>query len=198
MIRLLLAGAVALGLALPAAAQQYRIQPGDRLSVTVLEDPALGGQVLVRPDGRISIPLAGTLLAEGRTPEDLQGAIRNALSSDFVQPPTVTVAVTAVAGGADESVQPLDLIRFYVIGQVGAPGPVDAERPINVLQALAIAGGPNPFAATDRIQVRRSVGGREEVILFDYDLVEDGAVPTGPVLLAEGDVIVVPERGLFE
>lgn len=180
-----------------ATAQDYLIRLGDRLDVSVLEDPAIGRQVLVRPDGRITLPLAGTLEAAGRTPEAVAATIRRALARDFVEPPTVTVAVVGlgaeallpdgVAGGGS----------IYVLGQVGSPGRYDVALPIDILKMLAIAGGPGVFAATRRIQVRRRDSG-DQVFLFDYDAVERGVVPLTPIELRDGDVVVVPERGLFE
>ena len=180
-----------------AAAQDYSIRIGDRLDVSVIEDPGLNRQVLVRPDGRISLPLAGTLVAAGRTPEALQAAIRQALARDFVSPPTVTVALAALAPETSV-VDDATTATIYVVGQVGSPGRFDVPTPIDALQMLAVAGGPSPFAARQRIQIRRRSGGAEQVLLFDYDLVERGLAPGGAVALMDGDVIVVPERRLFE
>jgi polysaccharide export outer membrane protein len=181
-----------------ARAQEYLVQIGDRLEISVLEDPGLGRTVLVRPDGRITMPLAGTLEAAGSTPEALQARIRNALSSQFVQPPTVTVSVTSVGPGAIDAIEAGTAATVYVIGQVGRPGNYQVELPMDVLQLLAIAGGPQTFAARDRIQVRRRGSDGESVLLFDYDSIERGAVPSTEIMVADGDVIVVPERRLFE
>jgi polysaccharide export outer membrane protein len=142
------------------------------------------------------MPLAGSVMAGGQTPEAVQAAIRRALSRQFVQPPTVTVALVsladpAAAGGAGSA-------TVYVVGEVNRPGPLNVTLPIDVLQALALAGGPGTFAARQRIQVRRRGAGGETVLLFDYDMIEDGLVPSAEIALADGDVIVVPERRLFE
>lgn len=184
---------VALGGA--ALAQDYQIKPGDRLDISVLEDPGLNRQALVRPDGKISMPLAGSVMAAGLTPEQVQTAIRRALARDFVQPPAVTVSLLSVA---DEALGPEGGATIYLIGQVRAPGRYDVALPIDALQALAVAGGPDVFAARDRIQIRRREDGQDQVILFDYDLVEQGATPMEAVQLRDGDVIVAPERGLFD
>jgi len=169
----------------------YRIQPGDALSVSVLEDPGLNQSVLVRPDGRISLPLVGALVVEGLSPEQARDLIRDRLARDFVTPPTVNVALQS-------AVEQTDTVKVYVLGQVGSGGLYEVETPIDLLQLLAIAGGPGPFAATERIQLRSNVDGREEVRFFNYALVEDGATPIERIPVREGDVIVVPERGLFE
>jgi len=139
-----------------ALAQDYQIKPGDRLDISVLEDPGLNRQVLVRPDGKISMPLAGSIDAANRTPEQVQVAIRRALARDFVQPPAVTVSLLSVA---DEALGPEGGATIYLIGQVRAPGRYDLPLPINALQALAVAGGPDVFAARHRIQIRRRENG---------------------------------------
>lgn len=183
----------------PAGAQEvatgdYVLGPGDVIEISVLEDSSLNRQVLVRPDGKVSLPLAGTLEAQGRTPEALQEVIRSRLAQDFIEPPTVTVSLvsTATAAAAAET-------KFiYVLGQVANPGRFEITEPVDVLKALAIAGGPGVFAAKKRIQLRRrDDNGGETVTVFDYTAVEEG---NGLQLLVvgSGDVLVVPERGLFE
>jgi polysaccharide export outer membrane protein len=179
-----------------AAGQSYLIEPGDRLSISVIEDPSLNRTVLVRPDGRISMPLAGSIQAGGRTTEAVETAIRRALSRDFVQPPTVSVALEGLGQAPEQRDDALTTI--YVIGQVARPGRYDVESPVDILQALAVAGGPGVFAATGRIQVRRRAPTGETLFLFDFDMVQDGEVPSEPVTLLDGDVIVVPQRRLFE
>jgi polysaccharide export outer membrane protein len=194
----LLSCAVAALLAASAASAQerYRVQPGDRLDITVLEDPGLNRQVLVPPDGRISLPLAGTIPTEGETLDAIERRVRTNLARNFVEPPTVTVSLVALgdASAADEG----DLSSFYVIGQIGSPGRYQVDEAMTLLQALAMSGGPGVFAARDRIQLRRVVDGVERVFVFDYEEVEAGLVPTADIAVRNGDVIVVPERGLFE
>lgn len=172
------------------AAEPYRLQVGDRIEVTVLEDPTLDRRMLVRPDGRVSMPIAGSLVAAGRTPEELQSVVISSLKSSFAFEPTVTVSVTE----ADETVLP----AVYVIGQVSAPGRIELRQPLTLLQALAIAGGPTPFAATSRIQIRRGADDAESILTYDYGAVEDGLSGVRNLSLLDGDVIIVPERGLFD
>lgn len=181
-----------------AMAQSYQIQPGDRIEITVLEDAGLNRTVLVRPDGRISLPLAGTLDVQGLSPEDVAARVRRALARDFIEPPNVTVSLSAL-GALSAQGEAIELQTFYVLGEVARPGAYETERPVDVIQALALAGGPGPFAAKQRIQVRRRAADRSESVrFFDFDQVEDGVVPTADIMLSDGDVIVVPERGLFE
>lgn len=189
--------------AAPAMTQEatpppYRLQPGDTILVNVLEDPELDREVLILPDGRISLPVAGSLVAAGQTPAELEGQIRQRLRSNFVKPPSVTVAVRALAPeDVDE-----DLYEVFVLGEVASPGrfEYDSEKPISVLKALSLAGGLGPFAARSRIQVRETEGQTERMRLFDYDGVDEGMLNTirDLDLLQDGAVIVVPERGLFE
>jgi polysaccharide export outer membrane protein len=180
---------------LPALAQSasYRIQPGDQLAITVLEDDTLNRQVLVLPDGRISVPLAGSVRASGQTVESVEKAIADRLASNFAVRPSVFVSVTGV-------IEEEETFPIYVLGQVGNPGRVDVEVGTTLLQAIALSGGLDRFAATKRIQLRRtdSSTGQERLYLFNFKAVERGAAIQSMITLREGDVLIVPERNLFE
>lgn len=173
---------------------EYTLAPGDRVEISVLEDPSLNRQALVRPDGKISMPLAGTIEVAGTSPEEVQSLIRQRLAKDFIEPPTVTVSLLAV--GLDEELLP----SFYVLGEVANSGryTFDEEKPVTVLQALSLAGGLDVFAARKRIQVRRYGAEGETLRLFNYNAVESGDELPPPFFMEDGDVIIVPERGLFE
>lgn len=179
--------------------EPYRLSPGDTILINVLEDPELDREVLILPDGRISMPIAGSMIAAGRTPVQLESIISKRLRKNFVRPPSITVSVGALAPEDDEDE---DLQEVFVLGEVASPGrfEYDAESPISVLKALSLAGGVGPFAARSRIQVREIREGTETLRLFDYDNAEDGLINTARDLdvLQDGAVIVVPERGLFE
>ncbi len=170
----------------------YRIQPGDTLAITVLEDETLNREVLVLPDGRISVPLAGSIKAGGNSVGTVESTIADRLASNFAVRPSVFVSVTTV----DE-----DGLTFpvYVLGEVPNPGIQEVETGTTLLQAIALAGGPDRFAATKRIQLRRTDGtGQEKLYLFNYRAVERGGSIQSMITLREGDVILVPERRLFE
>jgi polysaccharide biosynthesis/export protein len=195
MRKFLLATLLAL-LAAPLAYAQsagYRIQPGDQLAITVLEDETLNRTALVLPDGRISVPLAGSVQASGRTVDAVENAIADRLASNFAVRPSVFVSVTSVIDSGET-------FPIYVVGQVGAPGQVEVEVGTTLLQAIALAGGLDRFAATKRIQLRRSDpgSGQERLYLFNFNAVERGAAIQSMITMREGDVIVVPERRLFE
>ena len=157
-----------------AAAQDYLLQSGDVIEVTVLEDPNLNRRVLVGPDGNISLPLAGKIAAGGRTLAQVQATIRSRLSNQFVNPPSVTASLVALGpkdpeAPADAEDEP-EIHSVYVIGEVARPGrySFEAEEPITILQALSLAGGPGVFAARSRIQIRDSDPGNEKIILFRF------------------------------
>jgi polysaccharide export outer membrane protein len=177
----------------PALAQGYRIQPGDSLTVTVLEDDTLNRQVLVLPDGRISVPLAGTIAAAGQTVDSVEKVIADRLASNFAVRPSVFVSVVAVDENASE-------IPVFVLGQVANPGEVLVKPGTTLLQAIALSGGLERFAASKRIQLRRTdpASGQERLFLFNYNAVEGGGAVESMITLREGDVIIVPERRLFE
>jgi polysaccharide export outer membrane protein len=188
---------LALVLAAPMALAQaagYRIQPGDTLAVTVLEDDTLNRQLLVLPDGRVSVPLAGSVTAAGQTVESVERVIADRLASNFAVRPNVFVSVVSITEEEDET------FPIFVLGRVGAPGTVEVEVGTTLLQAVALAGGFDRFAATKRIQLRRAdpATGQEQMFIFNYNAVERGAAIESMITMREGDVIIVPERRLFE
>lgn len=196
---------LAAAMATPVAAQNgeneyYLIQAGDVLAVRVLEDPSLSSQVLVRPDGRISLPIAGSVMAEGRSPERLETVLKSRFAQGFELSPTVTVSVVSVARqDLSTPAEEIETVTYYLLGQVGRPGPitVESDKSLTLLQALSAAGGPAAFAATDRIQLRRTAeDGTQQIILFDYSRIEDGEM-VEDIPLEDGDLIFFPERTLF-
>jgi polysaccharide export outer membrane protein len=194
--------ASALALSRAEAQDPYRLQPGDVVEITVIEDPNLNRRVLVGPDGRISLPLAGSVVAADRTLGDVQATIQAQLAGNFVRPPTVSASLVALGPPPlPEMEEELDLFSVYVLGEVLRPGRYDYEsdKPISVLQALALAGGPGVFADRDEIQIRNlAEDGAEKIRIFDYDAVEKGLGATLATTLSDGAIIVVPERGLFD
>lgn len=198
MYRIVLAALAAVLLPLTAAqavAQQaYRIQAGDSLRIEVLEDASLNRDVLVTPDGRFSMPLAGVVNAAGRTIEQVEATVAERIRPGFAVEPTVFVALTGVS-----EVAPFQTIFIHVIGQANNPGVLEVQAGSTVLQAFAAMGGFGRFAATSRVQLRRVDNtGTERVFRINYREVERGAVGAAAIRLMDGDVIIVPERRLFE
>ena len=177
--------------------EPYAVRIGDSLGINVLEDPSLNRTALVLPDGRISMPIAGSIFVRGRSTEDIADTLAERLAAGFSVEPTVTVSVAGLAPLAAGDLE--EPIRFYVMGAMNAQGALVTESEITLLEAIAAAGGPTAFAASDRIQLRRrDENGVETVFLFDFSRVEDGLPVENNVLVEEGDVIFAPERGLWD
>ncbi len=160
----------------------YRINPGDMLEVFIWNEKDLTREVLVRPDGFISVPLAGHIAAGGATLVDVETAIEAALGKFLKDQPTVTVSLRQSAG-----------FKIYVLGKVNRPGEYPITRPTDVMQALALAGGLNAFAAENSINVlHREADGRQSATAIRYGDLKNGEALENNRLLQSGDVVVVP------
>ncbi len=183
-------------LAVASWAQDYRVRAGDVLQIEVLEDATLNRTAIVLPDGQISLPLAGSVQAAGRSLAQVQADLATRLAPNFATPPTVYVTLNSLAERAPAAAP--RLTDIYVLGAATTPGKVEVKPGATLLQALAVAGGVTPFAAKKRIQLRRvDKSGVEKVYKFDLDAIERGAAG-GSTRLMSGDVIVIPQRKLFE
>ena len=167
-----------------ASAQQatadYTLNPGDVIEVSIWKEPDLSKPVMVRPDGKFSVPLAGEIVAAGRSIPQVQADITTKLIK-YIPEPVVTVALTKLDGN-----------QVYVIGQVNKPGAFTMNPRLNVLQALSVAGGMTPFAAGNDIIVIRRSGGQQKVMPFRFGDVSRGKSIETNVSLEAGDVVVVP------
>lgn len=190
----------ALAQVVPVSAQDYRIRAGDTLRIEVIEDSSLNRTVLVAPDGRITVPAAGSVRASGRTVETVQNALTQRLASSFATTPNVFVAIEQLAERRPAPPTEDPVISIYVVGEANSPGKLDVAPGTTVLQAFAMMGGFTKFAATKRIQLRRTnpLSNTEDVNILNYARVEKGDVSRLQIPLADGDVIVVPQRRLFE
>jgi len=199
MIRFITALLLLVGLTGVATAQSsYNIQPGDTLQVEVLEDSNLNRSVLVLPDGSISFPLAGTVKAGGRSVDAVAKTLSSEMASNFAVEPTVLVSVAELAPRRSRA-EP-NLMNVYILGEANEPGRKEVLPGTTLLQFLAEAGGLSRFAAEKRIQLRRvdPASGRETVYRFNYRTMGGSDSISGTTVLAPGDVVVVPERRLFE
>jgi polysaccharide export outer membrane protein len=186
-----------------ASAQDlYKIRVGDVLRVEVLEDSSLNRDALVLPDGTVTLPLVGSVSASGKTIGAVQGAVVDGLAPNFAAKPTVFVSIATLSAPAAPTggVAARSTVSVYVMGEVARPGKAEIAAGTSILQFLAESGGFTKFAATKRIQVRRAdpKTGKEMVFGFNYKAVENGAASVSSIILQAGDVIVVPERKLFE
>ncbi len=163
-----------------ANAGGYLIGPEDLLEISVWKEEALQREVLVRPDGWVTFPLAGHVRAADRTVDALQREITRRLKK-YISDPVVTVSVKSVAGN-----------KIYVIGQVGRSGEYTVGHYVDVMQALALAGGLTSFAAENKIKILRRERGKRVVINFDYGEAKLGRDLKQNIILKRGDVVVVP------
>ena len=200
MIRIILGALLAATLATGVSAQgTYQIRSGDSLQVEVIEDPSLNRSVLVLPDGSINFPLVGTIPAAGRSIDAVRADLAAALASNFAAAPNVFVGVGTLATVTPRAAGAAATISIYAMGEVASPGKADVVPGTTVLQFLAQAGGFTRFAAQKRIQLRRidKKSGEEQVYIFNYDGTGASGI-RGSTRLQSGDVIVVPQRKLFE
>ncbi len=166
---------------LAAAQPSYKLNPGDKLLVDVWNEETLTREVAVLPDGYVSYPLAGNVKFGGRTAAEAADALAEALGKYLKDTPTVTVSILELSGN-----------KIYVLGKVNRPGVFPINRPTDVMQALAMAGGLNTFAGEDDISVLRRVENGEQIsIPFEYGEVKEGEDLETNILLRSGDVVVV-------
>ena len=153
-----------------AATGPAKLQPGDKITVYVYGEDKLSGEYQLNQSGQISLPLAGTIEAKGLTQSELEQALAKKFRSEYLKQPKVTVTIA--------SLQP-----YYVMGEVEKPGEFAYKSGLNVLTALAIAGGPTYRASRSTVQIQR----RGETSMREYPI--SASVPILP-----GDVVKVPER----
>jgi polysaccharide export outer membrane protein len=160
----------------------YRINAGDVLLIFVWNEKDLSQELLVHPDGKIGLPLVGQLMAGGLTTEELQNNIVESLGKFMKDKPSVAVSIKTTTGN-----------KVYVLGKVNRPGDYPINRPTDIMQALAMAGGLNAFAAENSINVlQRGKDGTQKAIKFRYSDVKNGEELNSNILLEGGDVVVVP------
>ena len=160
----------------PVDPKAYIIGAEDLISIRVWREPENSGQFVVRPDGKISVPLVGEIQAAGLTPEKLSLSIAESLQKVMVHP-EVTVGVEKVNSK-----------KYYIQGEVNRPGSYPLVIDTTILEALVNAGGFRDFANTKKIVVLRGT----ERIKFNYNQVTKGKNMEQNVLLKPGDQIIVP------
>ncbi len=165
----------------PAQDQDFIIGLEDVLSINVWKDPELSArEIVVRPDGKISLPLAGDVLANGLTVKQLQDSIAHKLK-DYITTPIVTVTVVKIFS---QSVS--------VVGQVLKPGVFSLGAPMTVMELLARAGGLTLDAKPKKIKILRKDQGKTITLPFNYNDIVNGRDLQQNILLMNGDVVVVP------
>lgn len=170
------------GIAATSYADPYTVNPGDVLRIDVWNEESLSREVLVRPDGLISLPMAGDIDTSSKAPSEVAEQISGALGQYMKDTPRVVVSLASVGGN-----------KIYVIGKVVRPGEYVVTSDTDVMQALALAGGLNTFAAENDIRVlRRTADGKQIAIPFRYARVKDGQELESNIVLQSRDLVVVP------
>lgn len=164
------------------ASDVYLVDAGDFLEISVWKEEGLEKQILVRPDGFFTFPLAGEIEAQGKSIEAIKTELVDKLAT-FIPEPEVDITLLQIG-----------IKKVHVIGKVNAPGPIqmDMNHDMYVLQALSEAGGTSTFAAVNKIKIVRTENGAQTSIPFRYSDIEKGENLEQNILLKAGDVIVVP------
>jgi polysaccharide export outer membrane protein len=158
----------------------YIIGPMDILEIQVWKEPDFSRQALVRPDGKITLPLVGDLHVSGMTTMALKELLTEKLK-DFIDSPEVTVILVESHSK-----------NFYIIGKIIQPGTYPLMKDMTVLQAISVAGGLGEWADSDSIRIIRKSGGKEKILHFDYKKVTSGKNLEQNIVLQPNDTIVVP------
>ncbi|MGF1529322.1 MAG: XrtA/PEP-CTERM system exopolysaccharide export protein [Candidatus Competibacterales bacterium] len=166
------------------ASYNYRIGPGDALTVFVWRNPEVSADVTVRPDGKITTPLVEDLQAAGKTPAQLATDIEEVLAT-YIRQPDVTVITSGFSGTYQEQVR--------VVGQATEPQAIPYSQNMSLLDVMIRVGGLTEFAAGNRAKLVRQVDGEaQEYRVRLADLLQDGDVSAN-VSVQPGDVLIIPE-----
>lgn len=164
----------------------YRIGVDDTVSVNVWRNPELTVNVPVRPDGMISMPLIGDVMAAGFTPEEVSSEIASKLKG-YIRNPNVTIMVTELRSHEY-------LTRVRITGAVTTPSSLNYRQGMTVLDAVLAAGSVNDFAAPNRTKLYRKIEDQTKVIdIYLGDIINKGKLETN-IELRPGDIITIPER----
>jgi len=158
----------------------YVIGRGDVLGVHVWKEDELSIDVIVRMDGRITLPLAGEVDAAGKTPPEVRTEIEKKLK-EFIEAPVVTVSLKNATSQ-----------KFYVLGEVQKTGEYPLIKKLKVLQAFALAGGFTQWASKDEIVLLRTVDGKEQIIRINYKQIAKGKELDKNLQIMADDTIIVP------
>jgi len=168
-----------------ASASDYRIGPGDMLNVVVWKNPDVSGQIPVRPDGRISLPLVGDVTAAGKTPMALADELKDKLKP-YIKDPLVTVTPTQFVGPVARQIR--------VIGEAAQPRAIPFTSNITVLDVMIDVGGLTKYADGDRAVIVRVENGKQQTYHVHLDsLIRDGDVSQN-VSMQPGDILIIPQR----
>jgi polysaccharide biosynthesis/export protein len=168
---------VPVGVELPPG---YVIGTDDVLVIVFWRDKEMSTETVVRPDGKITLPLVNDLVAAGKTPDQLRAHITEA-AARFVEAPTVSVVVKAINSR-----------KVYIVGMIGKSGSFPLSGPTTVLQLISMAGGLSDFADAKNIIINRIENGRQIPLKFNYKDVQKGKKLEQNIELKPGDTVIVP------
>ena len=168
----------------PSAEYDYIVGPGDSLNIFVWRNPELSQSVVVRPDGKLTVPLVEDLVASGKTSTELAREIESALSI-YIKEPLVTVIVEGFTGVYSTQVR--------VLGEATSPTALPYRDAMTVLDVMIAVGGLTDFADGNKAQLVRTIDGTQhQVVMRLEDLIKDGDISAN-IPVAPGDVIIIPE-----
>jgi polysaccharide export outer membrane protein len=173
------------GSAAPAPpAERYIIGPGDSLDIFVRDNPTLSTTVPVRPDGRISIPLVQSIVAAGKTPDELAADLEKELGR-YIREPLVTVIVKSFVGAYSQQVR--------VVGQAATPKAVPYRSGMTVLDVMIEVGGLTKFASGNNAKIIRHLSdGKEQTIPVRLGDLMNGTIKYN-VVMQPGDILIIPQ-----
>jgi len=158
----------------------FVIGPEDVLGVVFWREPEMSGDVTVRPDGRVSIPVIGEMQAAGLEPETLRQQILTA-ARKYITDPNIVVVVRAINSR-----------KVFITGRVTTPGAHPIVGPLTVMQAIALAGGLTEYADAKNIRVLREESTGTTTIRVNYRDISKGNNLAQNIRLRPGDTVVVP------
>jgi len=162
-----------------SVADEYKIGAGDVLDINVWKNPDLSRQLAVLPDGSVRFPLIGELKVAGKSAALLEKELKGKIKK-YIPDPELSISILQV-----------NSMVIYVIGKVNHPGRFEIRKNIDVLQALSVAGGLNPFAKEKEIGIFRKIDGKTKIFTFNYEAVSQGVNLEQNIMLKRDDVIVV-------
>jgi polysaccharide export outer membrane protein len=182
-----IAAAVALGCASPTWAPSpvvetpasYRVGAPDSLKITILPEPPVEAEAQVRPDGIITVPLIGEVMAGGRTIPEISTEIEERIAR-YKRDPHVTVALTAAAS--------TDIV---ILGEVGKQASFPLVKETRIVEAIGLVGGTTAFSSDRKIRVIRTVNGVTKVMRVNLHAIRKGDLSTN-IMLEPGDFVYVP------
>ena len=163
-----------------AVPPDYVIGPEDVLTIVFWREKDLSSEVIVRPDGKISLPVLQDVAASGLTPEQLRESLTKT-AERYVEDPNVTVVVKQINSR-----------RVFITGQVSKPGPYALTAPMTVIQLISLAGGVLEFADDEKVLIMRTENGKPVSFRFNYQEVKEGKNLTQNIPLKPGDTVIVP------